>query len=205
MPETTLTKGEQTREQILDAALSLFLQQGYNGTSMRQIAAEAGIALGGIYNHFPSKEELFRQVFLRQHPYQGTLPAILAADGQSPEELVRDLADRMLAALRERPGFLKLMLIEIVEFQSVHMSEVFNIVFPAAFQVIQRLVAEHPGLIRSIPPAVILRTFIGLFFSYYITELTLRSAPDWEANFPQDAINQFVDIYLYGILTGEKA
>ena len=183
MPETTLTKGEQTREQILDAALSLFLQQGYNGTSMRQIAAEAGIALGGIYNHFPSKEELFRQVFLRQHPYQGTLPAILAADGQSPEELVRDLADRMLAALRQRPGFLQLMLIEIVEFQSVHMSEVFNIVFPAAFQVIQRLVAEHPGLIRPIPPAVILRTFIGLFFSYYITELTLRSAPDWEANF----------------------
>ncbi len=202
MSETTLTKGEQTREQILDAALSLFLQQGYNGTSMRQIAAEAGIALGGIYNHFPNKEELFRQVFFRQHPTR--VPCRnFGREVKPPKNCARNGRPMLEPCANARLS--QVDLIEIVEFQSVHMSEVFNIVFPAAFQAIQRLVAEHPKLIRPIPPAVILRTFIGLFFSYYITELTLKSAPDWEANFPQDAINQFVDIYLYGILTGEKA
>ena len=44
---------------ILAAALDLFLRQGYHGTSMRQIAAAAGIVPGAVYNHFPGKLDLY--------------------------------------------------------------------------------------------------------------------------------------------------
>ena len=47
-----MLKGEHTRGSIINAAHSLFANQGYAATSMRQIAEEAGLALGGIYNHF---------------------------------------------------------------------------------------------------------------------------------------------------------
>ena len=50
------SRGERTRAEIIQAAHDLFIQQGYHGTSMRQIAGQAGIALGGLYNHFESKE-----------------------------------------------------------------------------------------------------------------------------------------------------
>ena len=53
------TKGERTRAVLLDAAKRLFVSNGYHGTSMRQIADEAGLALGGIYNHFGNKEDIF--------------------------------------------------------------------------------------------------------------------------------------------------
>jgi AcrR family transcriptional regulator len=57
---TPRSKGEQTRHSILSAAYSLIIRQGYAATSMRQIAEKSGLALGGIYNHFSSKEEVFR-------------------------------------------------------------------------------------------------------------------------------------------------
>ncbi|WP_457606724.1 TetR/AcrR family transcriptional regulator [Nitratifractor sp.] len=47
-----------TRERILKAALKLFSEKGYKGTTMRDIAAEVGIRQGGIYNHFKNKEAI---------------------------------------------------------------------------------------------------------------------------------------------------
>jgi AcrR family transcriptional regulator len=51
-------KAEETRGRILDAALSLFRQRGFDETTMRDIAAEAGVATGAAYYYFRSKEEL---------------------------------------------------------------------------------------------------------------------------------------------------
>lgn len=47
------------RARVLDAAAELFVRQGYVGTTLRQIAAAAGIKAGSIYHHFESKESLF--------------------------------------------------------------------------------------------------------------------------------------------------
>ncbi len=69
MTEEAQTKGEVTRLAIEDAAVNLFMEHGYHATSMRQIAEQAGLALGGIYNHFSSKEELFEAIIIDKHPY----------------------------------------------------------------------------------------------------------------------------------------
>lgn len=47
------------REQIVLAAARLFVEHGYAGTSMRQIAERAGMLAGSVYHHFPAKEDLF--------------------------------------------------------------------------------------------------------------------------------------------------
>lgn len=54
-----------TKPQLLTIALSQFAQHGYEGTSLADIASEAGIKKPSIYAHFKSKEDLFLQV-LRQ-------------------------------------------------------------------------------------------------------------------------------------------
>ena len=56
--------GIATKEQIERAALRLFLRDGVDGASMRDVTREAGISLGAVYNHFESKEELAWQLFL---------------------------------------------------------------------------------------------------------------------------------------------
>jgi AcrR family transcriptional regulator len=60
-----LRKGERTAQRILDAAEPLFAQQGFDGTSLRQITHRAGITEPGLYNHFSSKQELYAAVLDR--------------------------------------------------------------------------------------------------------------------------------------------
>lgn len=59
MKEAAKTRrGAALRERLLDVSASLFARQGYAGTSMRDIAAAAGVQVGAIYHHFPSREAL---------------------------------------------------------------------------------------------------------------------------------------------------
>jgi AcrR family transcriptional regulator len=52
------SKSEETRARILDAAMDLFRRQGFEETTMREIAAEAGVATGAAYYYFESKDAI---------------------------------------------------------------------------------------------------------------------------------------------------
>lgn len=58
-------KAEETRERILDAALKLFRERGFDETTMRDIAASARVATGAAYYYFRSKEELVMAFYVR--------------------------------------------------------------------------------------------------------------------------------------------
>ena len=62
---STSSSAATTRESILLAALRLFSRKGYEGTSMRDIAAEVGITQGAIYKHFAGKDALLEAICLR--------------------------------------------------------------------------------------------------------------------------------------------
>ena len=62
-PQTA--KAEETRAKILDTALRLFQERGFDRTTMRDVAAEAGVATGAAYYYFRSKEELVMAFYLR--------------------------------------------------------------------------------------------------------------------------------------------
>lgn len=59
------TKGERTALRIMDISEDLFARQGYDGTSLRQIADGAGIREPGLYNHFAGKQALYEAVLHR--------------------------------------------------------------------------------------------------------------------------------------------
>lgn len=58
-----MSKGEETRQEILAHTVGLFNRQGYAGVSLSQIMEATGLKKGGIYNHFASKEQLALDVF----------------------------------------------------------------------------------------------------------------------------------------------
>ena len=202
MPLPAHSRGEQTRTAILQAAHDLFIKQGYHGTSMRQIAREANIALGGLYNHFTSKEAVFEAVFLAFHPYHEVFPLIQAAQGADLEQMVKDAIRRMVQAVEGRTDLMNLMFIEMVEFKSVHAQQLFASIFPQGMMLLQHLVDTYPEQLRSIPSPMVFRTFLGLFFGYYLTETAF--APSAPVEFRENAMQQFIDIYLHGILVAPE-
>ena len=84
-----LTKGERTTVRILDCAEDLFGRQGYGATTLRQIAAAAGIREPGLYNHFDGKQALYGAVLDRAlapmaHAMEAQMAAGVAGYAQLP-------------------------------------------------------------------------------------------------------------------------
>ncbi len=66
MPENRgFRRGEGTRDKIVEAAMELFAEHGYKGTSVRKIAAKVGIRESALYNHFDNKEAIFMAIASR--------------------------------------------------------------------------------------------------------------------------------------------
>jgi AcrR family transcriptional regulator len=64
---TKTVKGEQTKALILNSALELLRERGYEETTMRAIAKKAGVSLGNAYHYFGSKEHLIQAFYHRTH------------------------------------------------------------------------------------------------------------------------------------------
>jgi len=60
-------RAEHTRAAIVEAALALFAERGYEAATMRVIAQRAGVATGNAYYYFSSKEELIQEFYSRNH------------------------------------------------------------------------------------------------------------------------------------------
>ena len=87
---TELPRRQQNRlnreRQILDAALKVFAGQGYSGTTMDAVAAEAGVTKPTLYSYFPSKESLFQAMMLGKRDLM-----LDVFDHPSPKGMVADL------------------------------------------------------------------------------------------------------------------
>lgn len=75
-----------TKDLILIKALDLFSKRGYDGVSMRELAAEVGIKASSIYNHFSSKEDIFNSLLTEmQNRYEQIVHQVRVPSGTSEE------------------------------------------------------------------------------------------------------------------------
>ena len=88
-----------TRQRILDVALDLFTEHGYDGTSLREIADQLSITKAALYYYFQSKEDIFLALHMRLHEFgkdalirMGDQPVTL----QRWRELLNELIDQIL-------------------------------------------------------------------------------------------------------------
>ncbi|GAB4569927.1 MAG: hypothetical protein Fur0017_15580 [Anaerolineales bacterium] len=198
MSQKKLKKGDITRLAVEDAAIELFMEQGYHATSMRQIAERANLALGGIYNHFKSKEEIFEAIIVDKHPYRKLLPLILEAEGESMEDFLGNAARIVIKELTSQPYYIKLMLIEISEFNGIHGAALIKQIGPKLLPVFERIIKTRKNL-RVSNPVMLMRSFIGMIVSYMITDMLISNSM-LNKLMPKNPIDGYVDIYMHGIL-----
>lgn len=195
-------KGQRTRQAIVDAAYGLFIEKGYHGTSLRDIAQGAGIALGGIYNHFANKEEIFKGVVLAYHPFIKALPRLQAAEGDNAEMLLRHAAHLIMAEIEKEPHIINMLFIELIELNGQHMPEVAAQMLPDVAQFFQRVQEVWvAGAKRPFSLPLLIQAFMGMIVAYFITHQLMGRIGQVV---PLMTLDQHVDIYLHGLLQYES-
>ena len=188
---------DHSRKQIVSSAHRLFLEQGFHGTTMRQISKASGMALGSLYTYFPGKDELFKAVFEAYNPYTILLLALDNSQGNTTEDLVRTAARRMVTALSARPDLIKLVFIDVVEFQGQHLQAAYPEVETRLNNFAMRM-KRDPSALKPYPADSLMRAFFGLFYSFHTTEMLLGKISDPQAQ--AAALQDMIEIYLKGIL-----
>src|SRR3954468_2802837 len=103
--ERTEARKAATRERVVAAALEQVAEGGYASASVQAVAGRAGLAVGTIYRHFPSKAELFAEVFTRASQRElDVLVEVSERDGRAASERVAAAAEAFCRRALAGPG-----------------------------------------------------------------------------------------------------
>lgn len=184
-----------TKERILKAAYEQFIEKGYQGSSMRDIANRAGIKAGSIYNHFEGKEQIFEAVFIEKHPIFRILAVLDEVQGSNADELLTNAVNRLNMELQEDSGFLNLFFVELVEMDGKHIPQAIEKNFPFDSNFMKQIFQMKDEL-RNIREPVLVRAIIGtifanIIFNWFIGDTKSRR---WGTQ------SEMTDVLLRGIL-----
>jgi AcrR family transcriptional regulator len=208
MPKLQDQDVARNQRRIERASMRLFCRQGYHGTSVREIADEAGISIGNIYNYYRTKEELFVSLVRN---YEQRIEAMRrevlgpVRDFFEPKEL-RRIAGGIRRIVYENPDYWRLMYIDVIEFGNRHFADTFRSLARGMRERIgERLEAStRGGAWRGVDPALAFSAVYLQFFTYFLVEKLFGGKQHLGP--PDDrAISQLIAIAMHGLWKDGKA
>jgi hypothetical protein len=133
-----------------------------------------------------------------KHPYKKILPLILEAQGNTAEDFLRNAMRIVITELDREPYYLKLMMIEFVEFNGGHGAAMLKEIAPKVLPVFEQVIKTRKNL-RVTNPAMLMRSFFGMVISYFITEMVISNSVISKL-MPKNSMDIYVDIFLHGII-----
>lgn len=193
------SKGEKTRATILEASKKLILKKGYNATSMRDIAEEADITPGAIYNHFKGKEEIFETLIEESIPLFQMNIRMDTIEITEPEETLRVAIRQVIEMMLSHEDYIRLGLIDAQERQGRNLRKIPPRMYPIFKGLIDKIVEKDPDLFREMPVEKFLRVLVSLIFGYVYTEFVAN--PKETLPLPDiDWVDALVDVFMYGVV-----
>ena len=204
-PITGRMSGDERRKQILRVAIKLFANEGFNGTTTKKIATEAGVSEAMVFRHFATKRELYNAI-LDHKACEGGNPnpcdwAGEAMAANDDEQFFYQLLINALNHHEEDPEFMRLLFHSALE--GHELAEMFveqNIVPLYEFMSAYISQRQKDGAIRDdINPRVIIRAFVGMMIHHSLNNSL------WDKNKKllnisnEEAARSFVEIMLSGI------
>jgi AcrR family transcriptional regulator len=164
-PAPTTEKGADKRDAILQAALELFVERGFHGTAVPEVAERAGVGAGTIYRYFASKEALVNELYQRE---KSTLSARVLREfplAASAREQFGALWRRLATYAQEEPlGFAFLELHNHQSYLDADSKAIEERITQFGMEFIRQ--AQRRGDIRAVEPmllvGIVLGAFIGL-------------------------------------------
>src|SRR5947209_6189974 len=135
-PTRRAAQAGERRAQLLDAALALFAEQGFERATIKALSEAAGVAQGLVYHYFRSKDELLFTVLERQSFLPELRRLLAVAPDRLASEVLREVAGDFAALLAERESLMRIVARE-------------SQTNPRVVAILQRVIEEAVGLLAG--------------------------------------------------------
>lgn len=209
MPKLNDLLRDNRKLRIEKAAKTLFIKQGFHGTSTRAIAARAGVSLGNVYNYYHTKEEILESIIGR---YQKVIDAGLnqmfaqLTDPFQPKDLVK-FGRAVGTLVSTHSDYWLLMYIDVLEFHNTHFRKMFDGLSKKLHQRFANHFAElkstgrlHPGA----DPAVAFTAAYMQFFQYFLVERLFGGNRHFGISDDQVVV-KLAELFCRGVMRSEKS
>ena len=196
-------KSEAAVGKALAAALKLFSQQGFRGSTMRQIADEAGLSVGNLYHHFPAKEAIFERL-IDQYWERLADPELalnrVFAEARFPDDL-EEMAASIEQVVDDNIPYILLIYVDVIEFGGKHIHTFYEGMARRFEEVYGERFAERRrrGEFGDADPMVAVMVAARWFFYFYTVEKCFGT-PTHLGMRPQEAVEEFIRLLRYGLL-----
>jgi len=190
------------RAQILGVARRAFAAKGFRGTTTKEIAAAAGVTEALLFQHFATKQELYRSILetkAGENPIEPVLAALRSHAGRRDDRaFLEEYARGSLAQYRTDSEFLRLMLYSALEGHELALAFRRCQVKPIQAE-LRRYVAarQREGAFRKLPVTAAVRAFSGAIGNYALVKGIF--GPAEAALSEKRAIREFTDLFLRGV------
>ncbi|MGL4818364.1 MAG: TetR/AcrR family transcriptional regulator [Bacilli bacterium] len=176
------------QKRILDAAVSLISEQGYEKVSTAQIAKEAGVAEGTIFRYYPTKQRLLEAIFLPAFtrmimPNEAKRFATFLRESELPELeiLVEQIVRNRFALVKSNAVFFKLIVQEFLQ-HPTFMKEIQSIAMREVYPEIERIFTLYSarGEIRPYPIPTMIRIVLSNLLGYLLPRFVLMPEYEWD-------------------------
>jgi AcrR family transcriptional regulator len=191
-------RGDLGRTHLLDAAEQVFGRRGFHETTLKEVAERAGCSVGSVYSFFASKEDLFRQIFVRRgDELLGEMEEAVAGDLEPLVQLHR-LVDVEVGFFRRHPHFGRLSL-RYANVTRIAADTPINARIGGNYDRATRLQAkvfargQRAGALRAGDPEALSRLFSGLVLSYQALDPALAGdSPRAGVGLPLETLHDLV-------------
>ncbi len=189
-------------DEVLDAALRLFVRNGFAATKVEEIATDAGLSKGAIYRYFSSKEEIFEQLVKRAlAPVAQASTELAHTSTQPPPMLLKAIMTMVMNRMADPDTMAlpRLVLMEAGRFPALaqaYRRQVIDRAIDALETILQRGIDE--GIFRPVDTRLTVRNVIGPMLAHAL--LTQIFGIDEAAgDSPQTFVESHFDILLNGL------
>jgi TetR/AcrR family transcriptional regulator len=200
-PKTTRTerlKYEERRHFILQAALDVFAEKGFQGAKTREIAKRAGVSETLIFRYFPTKEDLYytgMKELMDQHPAIDYLKVF--AENKDDEGLLLAIAKHIIAHAAEDPRLIRLAAFRALEKVSTpHEESDAGRITGYLAQYVKRRTIE--GTFNEINADVAAKLFVESIFMYILEKQVSLTGPKLKAG-DKEVVETLVKVFLGGL------
>ena len=187
------------RERIIATATGLFVQRGYEGVAMREIAEACGITKAALYYHFDGKPDLLNAICVS---YLAEIAGVVeaSADHGTPEPRLRWLVEQLFALPPEQRAIMRLAMHEVGQLQPEQRAA-FAADYRARFiGPLQRIVSEGTasGAFTAKDPAVVVWVLLGMLYPFF-------APPGTGPSTGPETIADLLDVFFHGLSTEPPA